>query len=116
MADEPEATTGGGEGGARPLSGADRRRLRALAHGLKPVAELGRQGLSAAFLGELDRALEAHELVKVRLRAEREERSQLLAEVARRLACEPIGMVGHVGILYRPAAEPERRRLLRGDR
>lgn len=98
-----------------PLTGAQRRQLRALAHGLKPVAELGRQGLSEAFVDELDRALASHELIKVRLRAERAERHQLLPELAERLACEAVGMVGQVAILYRPAAEPERRRVLRGD-
>ena len=99
----------------RALSGAQRRRLRALAHGLKPVAELGRHGLSEAFVGEVDRALESHELVKVRLRAGRDERQQLLPELAARLGCEAVGMVGQVAILYRPASDPERRRVLSGD-
>ena len=99
----------------RALSGAQRRKLRALAHGLKPVTELGRHGLSEAFVAELDRALESHELVKVRLRADREERAALLPELARRLSCEAVGMVGQIAILYRAAAEPERRRVLRGD-
>ena len=96
------------------LSGAQRRKLRALAHDLKPVAELGRQGLSEAFVGEVDRALASHELIKVRLRADRDERAQLLPEIAHRLGCEAVGMVGQVAILYRPAAEPERRRVLPG--
>lgn len=103
---------------ARPvvsLSGAQRRRLRALAHGLRPVAELGRHGLSEAFLGELDRTLESHELIKVRLRADRAERQQLLPELARRLGCEAVGAVGQIAILYRPAAEPERRRIQPGE-
>jgi RNA-binding protein len=94
------------------LTGAQRRRLRALAHDSKPVAQLGRQGLSEPFLAEVDRALAEHELIKVRLRgAEREERSQIADELASRLACEPVGVVGQVAILYRPAAEPERRRI-----
>ena len=100
---------------AKPLTGAQRRQLRAQAHHLEPVAELGRHGLSDAFVGELDRALASHELIKVRLRADRDERQQLLPELAGRLACEAVGMVGQVAILYRPAAEPERRRALRGD-
>ena len=100
---------------AEPLTGAQRRHLRARAHGLRPVAELGRQGLSESFLAELDRALASHELIKVRLRAERAERQQLLPELAERLASEAVGMVGQIAILYRPAAEPERRRALRGD-
>jgi RNA-binding protein len=98
-----------------PLSGAQRRQLRALAHGLRPVAELGRQGLSEAFVAELDRALASHELITVRLRADRAERAQLLPELAERLSCTAVGMVGQVAILYRPAAEPAERRILRGE-
>jgi RNA-binding protein len=95
-----------------PLTGAQRRRLRALAHDSKPLAQLGRHGLSEPFLAEVDRALEEHELIKVRLRgAEREERRQIADELAERLRCEPVGVVGQVAILYRPAAEPDRRRI-----
>lgn len=114
------ATEGAAEpsrsGLARPLSGAQRQRLRGLAHPLRPVAELGRHGLTAAFVGELERGLESHELIKVRLRADRAERQQLAAELATRLACEVVGLIGQVAILYRPAAEPERRRVLPGER
>ena len=95
-----------------PLSSAQRRRLRALAHDARPVVQLGRHGLSEPFLAELDRALEEHELVKVRLRgAEREERTMMVDELGSRLRCEPVGLVGAVATFYRPAAEPERRRI-----
>jgi RNA-binding protein len=96
----------------QPLTGAQRRHLRALAHDAKPVVQLGRHGLSAPFLAEVERALEEHELIKVRLRgAERAERRQIVDELGSRLRCEPLGTVGQVAILYRPAAEPERRRI-----
>lgn len=99
-----------------PLTAAQRRRLRALAHDARPVAQLGRHGLSEPFLAEVDRALADHELVKVRLRgAEREQRTQIVGELGERLGCEPVGMVGQVAILYRPAAEPERRRVDPGE-
>jgi RNA-binding protein len=101
---------------SEPLTGAQRQRLRGLAHPLRPVVELGRQGLSESFMGELERSLASHELVKVRLRADRDERKQLAGELAERLACEVVGLVGQVAIFYRPAAEPERRRIDPGDR
>ena len=85
------------------LSAAQRRRLRARAHPLAPVAQVGRGGVSDAFVAELDRALEAHELVKVRLRGEREERAAQLDDVTGRLDCAVVGTVGGVAILYREA-------------
>jgi RNA-binding protein len=87
------------------LSAAERRRLRARAHPLAPVAQVGRHGLSDAFLAELDRALASHELVKVRMRGERGERTAELQEVSDRLACAVVGTVGSVAILYRPAPD-----------
>lgn len=96
----------------QPLTSAQRRHLRGLAHEARPVAQLGRHGLSEPFLAEVERALAEHELIKVRLRgAERDERAQIAAELGQRLDCEPVGVVGQVAILYRPASEPERRRI-----
>jgi len=85
------------------LSAAQRRRLRARAHPLAPVLQVGRGGVSDAFVAELDRALEAHELVKVRLRGEREERAAQLDEVTARLHCAVVSTVGGVAVLYREA-------------
>ncbi len=89
------------------LTSADRRRLRAEAHALSPVAQVGRQGLSESFVAELDRALASHELVKVRMRGERPERAAELDAVSSRLQCAVVGTVGSVAILYRPAPDED---------
>lgn len=89
------------------LTSADRRRLRAEAHALAPVAQVGRHGLSESFVAELDRALLSHELVKVRLRGERTARAAELQEVSSRLECAVVGTVGSVAILYRPAPDED---------
>ncbi len=92
------------------LTTAERRQLRARSHELAPVAQVGRQGLSGAFLAELDRALTSHELIKLRLRGERDERSAQVDELRARLGCAVVGTIGGVAILYRPAADaPEAR-------
>lgn len=87
------------------LSAADRRRLKARAHTLAPVAQVGRQGLSEPFLAEVGRALSSHELIKVRLRGERDERAALLDDLTERLACAVVGTVGSIAILYRESEE-----------
>ena len=89
------------------LTSAERRRLRAEAHALSPVAQVGRHGVSESFVAELDRALLSHELVKVRLRGERIERATELEEVSSRLQCAVVGTVGSVAILYRPAPDED---------
>jgi RNA-binding protein len=97
--------------GAATLSGAQRKQLRGLAHGLDPLVQLGRDGLDAGVLDEIDRALERHELVKVRFGSERDERAEAIATVADRLGCAVAGAVGRIAILYRQHPDPKRRRV-----
>jgi len=99
------------EGTTEPvvLTGADRRILRRLAHSLKPVVQMGSSGLTESLVGAVDRALADHELVKIRIADEREARRAVAEQLARRTGSALAGSVGHVAILYRPAAERERR-------
>ncbi|MBE7484767.1 MAG: ribosome assembly RNA-binding protein YhbY [Polyangiaceae bacterium] len=53
-----------------PLTGKQRRHLRTLAHDLKPVVQIGNSGVTSGVLAEIGRALETHELIKVRLGSE----------------------------------------------
>lgn len=75
--------------------------LRARAHALNPVVLTGQAGLSEAVLGEIDGALEHHELIKVRLRAERAERRLMAEEVCTRLGAEQVQAIGQIVTLYR---------------
>ncbi|HLF98404.1 MAG TPA: ribosome assembly RNA-binding protein YhbY [Methylococcaceae bacterium] len=79
--------------------------LRARAHALKPVVLTGQAGLSEAVLAEIDLALEHHELIKVRLRAEREERTVMAEEICARLGAELVQSLGQIVTLYRKSPE-----------
>ncbi len=52
------------------LTGAQRRHLRALAHSLKPIVQVGKQGLTSEIFSQIDRALDTHELIKVKVSKE----------------------------------------------
>lgn len=89
------------------LSAAQKRFLRQQAHHLNPIVRIGDQGLHAGLLAELDQTLEAHELTKLRITgADREEKRALISEVEEKMGCVCIQTIGHVAVLYRPAAEP----------
>ncbi len=75
------------------------------------MVEVGRNGLGDAVRREIEAALDHHELIKVRLSPDRDERVGLISEIAAGIACEVVGAIGRVVILYRPAADPERRRI-----
>jgi putative YhbY family RNA-binding protein len=47
------------------LSCSERARLKARAHALEPVVRIGHAGVTAEVVAEVDRALSAHELIKV---------------------------------------------------
>jgi len=93
------------------LSSKQRKHLRGLAHALEPIVHLGKSGLTEEVVRQVDRALDAHELVKVRFVAGKEEKRGLVEELGERLGAAVAGVVGHVGILYRRQAEPEKRRI-----
>jgi len=97
------------------LSSSERKHLRGLAHSLKPLITVGRRGLSESAIKEMDFALDCHELIKIRLGEGRElkkaEKKELLQQLAQQLHCGVAGVVGHVGVLYRPARDPEMRRI-----
>jgi len=85
------------------LSEKQRRYLRGLAHGLKPVILVGGAGLTEAVAKETDRALHDHELIKVRARgADRETRDTIFTELARQTGSAVVHRIGHVAVLYRP--------------
>jgi RNA-binding protein len=99
------------------LSGRDRRALRRQAHGLRAVVQVGSSGISDGLIAALDTALSDHELVKVEIARERDEREQLADALAELTGSALAGRVGHMAILYRPAPDPERRRIvLSGER
>ena len=92
-----------------PLSPTERRALRAKAHHLEPVVTVGHQGLTPAVLHEIDLALLAHDLVKVRvLGDDREARAEMLTQACAALDCAPVQHVGKVLVLWRP--NPERKK------
>ena len=98
------------------LTPARRSELRAQAHGLSPVVMIGDKGLTDAIVAETDRALTAHELIKVKAASDdREARSAWMAELCERLGAQPVQSIGKILVLWRenpekkeksPAARP----------
>ena len=97
------------------LNPTQRREHRANAHHLEPVVLIGGDGLTAAVKKEVDAALNAHGLIKVRIvsddRAAREQMYQTLTE---ELSAAPVQHIGKLVILWRP--QPEKERAIDADR
>ena len=89
-----------------------RRRLRARAHALTPLLQLGGKGLTDAVIAEIDRALARHELIKIRAAPlNRDEREVALASICERTRAHPVQHIGKILVVYREkpeASEPPR--------
>lgn len=83
------------------MNPAQKKKLKSQAHSLKPVITLGQHGLTEAVLNETDLTLNAHELIKVKIRAEKEERQQICEQLCQKLNAEPIQHIGQIVIIYR---------------
>ncbi len=79
----------------------DKKKLRAEAHTLKPVVMIGQSGLTDAVLAELEIALNSHELLKVRIRAERDERKLIIGQMCTEVGAELIQTIGQIAVIYR---------------
>ena len=92
------------------MKSTDRKRLRQIAHHLQPVVTIGEGGVSDAVVNETQRALEDHELIKVKiLSADREARVELGNRLVAACHAEVVQRIGKMVVLYRPnpKAKPE---------
>ena len=89
---------------APTLTGQQQRRLRALAHHLVPVVQVGQKGVTEGVLQAVQQALLDHELIKVRL-LEPEDKKALAQAVAEGSHAALCGLIGHTVLLYRPHPE-----------
>lgn len=91
-----------------PLSQTQIKFLKSLAHHLKPVISVGKAGLSSAVVSELNIALKAHELLKVKLpAAPRLERASLLQKICAETGAEPVQQIGRVAVVFQRVEKPK---------
>jgi RNA-binding protein len=85
-----------------PLSGNQRRFLRALGHHLSPVVQVGNAGATAGVVAALQVALHDHELVKVKFGQSVEDRETLADSLAASTGSELAQVLGRTALLYKP--------------
>jgi RNA-binding protein len=86
----------------------DIKQLRAIGHKLKPVVTIAGNGLTEGVIAELDRALNDHELIKIKLAVgSREARSTVAAEICERSGAEMVQSIGNVMVILRRTDKPD---------
>jgi len=93
------------------LTGSERKYLRGLAHSFKPVVLVGKGGLTERVLDSLDRALDDHELIKVKFNEFKEEKKTLSRQIEEKAKAETVGLIGNVAIFYREQKDERKRKI-----
>ena len=84
------------------MTPAERKALKAKAHKLDPVVHVGAKGLTEEVIAEIDRALHAHELIKVRAASlDRDAREDAFGRIAEKTGAQAVQHIGKVFVLFR---------------
>ena len=95
----------------RVMTSQQRKELRSLAHHLDPVVMIGKAGVTEGVVAATVKALDAHELIKVRFLEFKDEKKGLTEELAAATSSEVAGIIGHVSILYKEHPDADRRKI-----
>lgn len=95
---------------APTLTARSRAALKARAHALEPVVRIGHAGVTDGVVADVARALDSHELIKVKVgEGERDEREAAAAAIVERTGAALVQKVGRVLVLWLPREEPPTR-------
>jgi RNA-binding protein len=93
------------------LKGYQKKYLRGLVHGMKPLVFVGQKGLSPAVIKAVDESLERHELIKIKFVdfKEKSRKEEIAGIIEKETISEMVGMIGHIAIFYRQHKDAEKR-------
>ncbi len=89
------------------MTSKQRSNLKALAAKEKPIAQIGKEGISENLVAGLSDALEARELIKVNILPAADDADNLAANVADLLRAEVVAVIGRKAIFYRRSARKD---------
>ena len=88
------------------LSNKQKQHLKGLAHSLKPVVQLGNNGLTEGVLAEIDNAINFHELIKVKIPTDdRAEKTLIMDAIVRETGAIKLQTIGHTLVLFKQSDE-----------
>lgn len=94
------------------LTQKQRQYLRKSAHDLKPIVQIGKNGLSDQLIASVDQVLHTHELIKVKFNDFQGEKQEISEQIAGRTGAELVYVIGNTTILYRQSSDPEKRAVI----
>lgn len=84
----------------------ERAKLKSLAQNLKPVLNIGKDNLNENIINEIERYLNKHELMKIKILQNSEENAKDVMDfICARIGCDPVLVVGKILIVYKLSKE-----------
>ena len=95
------------------ITGRQRSELKKMAQEIKPAVMIGKEEITPSVIAAIDDYLEAHELVKVQLQDGAVlDPKETANAVAKELGADFVQAIGRKFVLYRQAADPDKRKIL----
>ena len=89
------------------MNSAQKKQFKTEAHLLKPVLIIGQAGLTESVLKELEITLDTHELIKIKIRAEKEDRNKIRDQIIEESKAELVQSIGQIIVIYRKKPVPK---------
>ena len=92
------------------ISNQQKKHFRAIGHNLRPVVTISYKGLSDSIGNEIDRALNDHELIKIKINThKRENRKEITSQICEQHNAECIQSIGYISLIYRPSKNKDQK-------
>ena len=86
------------------ISNQKKKHFRAIGHNLRPIVTISHKGVTDSIGNEIDRALNDHELIKIKINSqERESRKEITSQICEHHKAVCIQSIGHIALIYRPS-------------
>ena len=93
------------------LTGKQKAKLKGMAHGIKPVIQVGKAGVEEAQINSIKRALHEHELIKIKFLDFKDHKKEISENIARETGADIVDIIGNILILYWENMDRGRRKI-----
>lgn len=95
------------------ITGKQRSELKRIAHEMRPAVMIGKEEITPSVIAAIDDYLTAHEIVKVQIQeGALLDPKETANEIAEELGAEFVQAIGKKFVLYRQAADPDKRKII----